>query len=442
MPQASFRLLIALVVGVAALMIPFRADARVRALVVGVSRYDRADLVDMALPGAAVDAAQIAAELRRRDAAVTLLTGGAAHAAAIEAALTALASASTRGDRVVIYLAGHAVQAPARGRDEADGLDEWFLAADAGNWNAGTRSLPGAIRDKAIGEAIAAARARGADVWLIVDACSAGGLARGGGTGAVARRIDPRLLGIPGTTRGGIPDTGGLVDVTTVPGGGRLVAFQAARPGEPAWERTLADDAGTRTRRGLFTWALLRAWRSVGAGGSFADLAVATERERIGAGPPGGAALIEGDIVQPVLFAGSARDLLTVARTADRLAIDVKLGVGASARTCPGPQPAKVAPIGDAPVIVRGCRGIAVELTSVGVTQNVIAWYRDARGDMVALTGAMPRRVSPGEPMLFSFIVSNRDPATRARLPSGREQLILLNEDGTRARIVEFETGD
>lgn len=423
----------------AAAFVPGIAVAKVRALVVGVSHYERADLSDAALPGAASDAAAVAARLRDRGSSVTLLTGDVARAGAILDALNGLARASTAGDRLVIYLAGHGVQTPARARDEADGLDEWFLGADAGSWDERHRVLPGAVRDKAIGEAIATARARGADVWLIVDACSGGGLSRGGG--GVPRQIDPARVGITGTLRGGVKGDGGMVDATTVPGGGRLVLFQAARPGAIAWERTLADEAGGTARRGLFTWSLLRAWRSMDAQGSFADLAAATERERVAAGPPGGAALIGGDIAQPILFSGAARDLLSVARAGRPLDIDVRIGIGAGGARCPGRPAERTASVPDAPIRVRGCRSVAVELASPAHAGQVVAWYRDAKGEMISLLGATPRRIGPDQPVTFDFVVSDRDPATGAQLPTGREQLILLDADGLHGKVVEFDTG-
>ncbi len=423
----------------AATFAPGVASAKVRALVVGVSNYERADLSDAALPGAASDAAAVAARLRDRSGSVTLLTGDVARAGAILDALHGLAGASEPGDRLVVYLAGHGVQAPSRARDEPDGLDEWFLAADAGSWDARRRDLPGAIRDKAIGEAIATARARGADVWLIIDACSGGGLSRG--SAGVPRAIDPARIGITGTLRGSVPDNGGIIDTATVPGSGRLVLFQAARSGEVAWERTLTNEAGGTARRGLFTWALLRAWRSLDEKGSFADLAAATDRERIAAGPPGGAALIGGDIAQPVLFSGAARDLLTVARTGRPLDIDIRIGIGAASARCPGGPAARTAPVSDAPIRVRGCRSVAVELASPAHTGQVVAWYRDAKGEMISLLGATPRRIGPDEPVTFDFVVSDRDPATDAQLPTGREQLILLDASGMRGKVVEFDTG-
>ncbi len=423
-----------------ALMVTHPAAARVRALVVGVSQYDRVDLADAALPGAATDATAVADRLRGHGGDVTLLTGSAARASAITQALSGLVATSRPGDRVVIYLAGHGVQAPARGNDEPDGLDEWFVGADAGSWNARRHDLIGAIRDKAIGEAVGTVRARGADVWLIVDACSGGGLSRS--AGGVARQMSPARLGITGIVRGGGIDRSGLVDTRAAAGSGRLVLFQAAAPGEIAWERTLADEQGHRARRGLFTWAFLRAWRSIGTDASFAGLAAALERERLAVGPPGGPALTTGDLAQPVLFAGAARDLLAIARAAAPLTAEVRMGIGASGRTCPGTAPVDTWVVGDAVIRISGCRAIAMEVVTAGKADTIVAWYRDAGGEMIALTGAVPQRLATDTPVRFDFVVSDHDPATGARLPTGREQVILLSEDGARGRVVEFDTGE
>ena len=435
MPQGLYPVLVTL----ALLLVPGVAAAKVRALVVGVSTYTSADLAGAALPGTAADAGDVAAIVAGGDAEVTLLTGREARAAAIRVALQRLVASARPGDRAVIFLAGHGVQAPARGHDEPDGLDEWFLAADAGRWDARLRALPGAIRDDELGEAISAIRARGADLWLIVDACSGGGLARGGA--GVPRQIDPGLLGLPGVSRGARLDQGGMVDLPALPGAGRLVMFQAARPGAIAWERTLPDATGAR-RRGLFTWALIRAWREIGVHGSFADLAAAAERERVTAGPPGGPALVTGDITQPVLFAGTARDLLAVTQAAAPLAASLRIGIGRAGARCPGTPPTALAAIGEGPVVVRGCHTIAVEVTSLTGAQRITAWYRDAAGDTVALTGVTAHPITPTEPDIMSFVVSPRDPQTGSRLPTGREYLILLSEDGTEGRVVPFDTGE
>jgi hypothetical protein len=99
----------------------------------------------------------------------------------IRAAFDDLKNASGPGDYVVILLSGHGCQQPAAPEDrtELDGLDELFLPADAGPWDPKRKVVNNAIVDNELGDWVRAIQAKGASVWLIVDACCSGTMIRG-----------------------------------------------------------------------------------------------------------------------------------------------------------------------------------------------------------------------------------------------------------------------
>lgn len=169
------------------------ASAESRALLIGVGAYPQmpveyrmtAPALDVQRVGAALVAAGLDAEQ-----VVTLsdgVDGRAVSRAAVLAALSDLAARSATGDRVLIYFSGHGGQKTATfPQQEADGLEEVWLMSDAaldvdpkGRRNGTARLASGYVADYEIGEAVARLRARGIDVWLVVDACYAGGVTRG-----------------------------------------------------------------------------------------------------------------------------------------------------------------------------------------------------------------------------------------------------------------------
>jgi len=114
----------------------------------------------------------------------------------IIAQLDRLAHETAKGERVILYFAGHGTQLPDDDGDELDGLDEVFLPADITRWLRKGRGIPEAIRDDELGEKVRAIRDRGATVWLIMDCCHAGTMVRGSGEGR-RRSLEPSLLGAP-----------------------------------------------------------------------------------------------------------------------------------------------------------------------------------------------------------------------------------------------------
>ncbi len=95
------------------------------------------------------------------------------------------------GDQVVILLSGHGSQQPDQPPlDEADGLDELFLPADARPPRDGEEVWSNVLADDELGERTQQLIDRGVHVWLIADSCHSGTLLRGGGE--VGARSRPR----------------------------------------------------------------------------------------------------------------------------------------------------------------------------------------------------------------------------------------------------------
>ncbi|MCE1238091.1 MAG: caspase family protein [Hyphomicrobiales bacterium] len=344
------------------------AEPRRRALLVGVSAYPKETVGDLQLAGPKNDVALMLDTLGRvgfRSEDVTVLADGleATNApraadgpptrAAILAALDDLARRAGPGDVVLVYLSGHGSQQPIldpsqHAVEKTDGLEEIFLPIDIGPWTDAVGSVRNALVDHELGRAVAAIRAKGAFVWVVVDACHSGTMTRAAGD-AVARQVPADVLGIPpealararsreeerrgrGVTRGaasgvpsrtpaswglakllGAPSEGPAtaappaakpVAASTSPGG--YVAFFAAWPDQVALQRAMPRGYGVGERKphGVLTFHLARALRE-GRGSSFRDLAhaVAAGYDQFGQAPT---PMFEGDLAAPA--PGGARD--------------------------------------------------------------------------------------------------------------------------------------
>lgn len=409
-------------------LLPAPAAAEVRGVIVGVSAFVDPALAGEALPGAARDAARMKEALGRLGIApanLTTLTGTAATLGAIRGALDRLAAASVAGDRAVIYLSGHGTQVPARSGDtnEPDGLDEMFLAADAGAWDAARGTLPGALADDEISRRVGELRARGVDVWVVIDSCTGGALLRGGA--GRPKRIDPAALRIPAVALRGAVDASGLLDAMP-PGGGRLVAFSAAAPGALAWDD---GDGGT------FTTALAAALAGPRPD-SYRMLA-----SRVAAGGGRAQPWAVGDLAAPLLFSGRSPDLLGLARGLAPLDISITLRIGragAACRSARAEDRTLADPTGAVPL--SPCEH--VDLSLAGPTpRRIEAWYVDAAGAYSILAPPLGLLVAPGRWARVGFTFVTRDAAGRP-LPQGEETLLLLARDeaGTpiAARTVRF----
>lgn len=411
-----------LFVALVALVVPsVSATATPRAVIVGASEFIDPRLAGFALPGATRDADKMRATLsalgiRADD--MVVLTGRDATLGTIRAALNRLADASQAGDRAVIFLSGHGTQAPARAGDmlEPDGKDELFLAADAGRWNGSSFSLPGALTDDEIGRRVGELRARGVDVWMVIDSCTGGGLLR---SGAKVKSIPPLRLGIPVTApmRGAV-DASGFID-GGLAGGGRLVAFAAAGADGVAWD----DGDG-----GAFTTALTQA--STPQPSSFAALAARTSKAPRAGGTLGNF-WTAGDLSAPILFAGRSPDLLELARSLPPLPFEARLSID-QAGACPGQhRSATDRPVAtsDGVTKLRHCDHVRVDMVEPAAPFRVEAWYRDAGGGYTSLVPPLGLIVAPGRWANIGFTFVTRDPATGRHLPQGEEALVLIARD-------------
>ena len=184
-------------------------------------------------------------------------------------------------------------------------MDELFLPADTGRAGGETGLIANAILDDEIGRAVDAIRARGADVWLVLDSCHSGTGLRAGAVGGVARYVDPATLGVSATPA----SPGPIVDSGPDDLPGRFLAFYSARADEVAREFDL--DPGTdEAFYGLFT-AKLAARLETSAGWSFRQLFQAVLSDLNDTTLPGVARLQtpswDGDLIDAGLFGAQAQ---------------------------------------------------------------------------------------------------------------------------------------
>ncbi|MGB3500468.1 MAG: caspase family protein [Mesorhizobium sp.] len=256
------------------------------ALLVGVTRYDNLPQPDW-LDGPANDAQLVrdylltnpVSPFKREN--ITLLASDVEGAApptraAILAAFDDLAARADEGDFVFIQLSGHGSQQPAADiKTEIDGKDEIFLPMDIGKIDVATKMVPNAIVDDEIGDKLDAIRAKGAFVWIVIDACHSGTATRAFGSNARERerKISPASLGITPdmfpkvqATRSLDPDQDperenalGMTDAAGNPGDrkGGMVAFFAAQTVETAPELPLPDTDPNAKVYGLLTYTML-----------------------------------------------------------------------------------------------------------------------------------------------------------------------------------------
>lgn len=249
-----------------------------------------------------------------------LPTAGDPTLANIRAGIRWLVSTASRGDEVMIFLAGHgsfhpetSVGRPAGRSDEDDGTDEIFLPIDIGTWNE-KQQVTNELIDNEIGADVDRLLAKGVFVWLVVDACHSGTASRAAGDGGVDRAVSPALLGVPasiaaGRTRGGSAGpTRPLVAPPPDAETGRFVAFYATMPDQRAKENRVPFNAPEKEQRqhGLMTYALVQAMR-LGQSATYAGLAAqiiaAYDEWRLPVQP-----LFEGNLnATPIVFAGRDR---------------------------------------------------------------------------------------------------------------------------------------
>lgn len=322
------------------------------ALLVGVSDYPKEVVGDLQLAGPKNDVALMIDTLARIGVPaenVTVLadgleqTGATRRAdgmptrAAILARLADLAAKAGPGDFVLIHLSGHGSQQPMvdPSRHEvakADGLEEIFLPIDIGPWDDGIAAVKNALVDHELGRAVATIRAKGARVFVVVDACHSGTMTRAGGD-ATAKQVPPSVLRIPEgalararaseaarraaaapATRGragGVRPTHAAWGLASTPAAkatpttsavepGGYVGFFAAWPDQVALQKALPRGygAGERRAHGVLTFYLAQALRG-GRVSTFRDVAhqVMAGYDQFGQAPT---PMFEGDLAAEV----------------------------------------------------------------------------------------------------------------------------------------------
>lgn len=239
------------------MVLPDALRAKSYALLVGVSDYEEGSGASD-LRGPANDVQLLSDVLKERsDFDITVLADGIDGAerptrAAILSSLDALVSAVESGDFVYLHFSGHGTQQADQNGDETDGVDEVFLPADTARAEPGSGVIPNAIVDEELGARVADMRAKGADVWFVLDACYSGSGLRSGSPRVASRFVDPAALGISVTPMAQPATTAALEAVggDDLPGG--YLAFYSAQSSEVAREIQV-DEADADSWYGLFT---------------------------------------------------------------------------------------------------------------------------------------------------------------------------------------------
>ncbi len=113
-----------------------------------------------------------------------------------------LVKKAQRGTQIFILLSGHGVQVPIPEtrvepldprNPKLDGMDKVFLPADVKEWNDG--KLDNSLLDNEIGRYLDQMAAKGAAVWIVLDCCHSGTMARRGTRrrGTIARSETARF---------------------------------------------------------------------------------------------------------------------------------------------------------------------------------------------------------------------------------------------------------
>ncbi|WP_112311576.1 caspase family protein [Pseudogemmobacter bohemicus] len=247
----------------------------------------------------------------------------------IRAAFADLTAKALPGDFIYLHLSGHGTRAPALDTEaEPDGLDELFLPVDIGPWNNQVSAVENALVDDEIGQLLDGLRAKGADVWIVLDSCYSGTATRAIETGdeVVMRQLDPAALGISEemidaaidraetASRGVGGEAAGGVSFmpkeTTPPAAGvepgSLVAFYAAQSTEMTPEMRLPRGAPDRKSQGVFTFTLFETLAEY-PGATYGQVAQEVLRKYALRGTAKSTPLFEGNLDQ-VVFGGEARE--------------------------------------------------------------------------------------------------------------------------------------
>ncbi|WP_435138548.1 caspase family protein [Pseudopelagicola sp. nBUS_19] len=300
----------ALLVSILGLVTP--AHGEMRALLVGVSDYDKGTgIAD--LRGPKNDVLLMQDVLKQRGATdVVIVADGVEGAgqptlAGIEAGFAQITAQAETGDLIYIHLSGHGTRQHDLEGDETDGLDEVFLPSNVTGVKNGGRTIPNALTDDRIGALVAGIRAKGADVWLVMDSCHSGSGMRNISDTIAERQVNPETLGVdisavePAAVQQRTPQ------VAEDTWGGYL-AFYATRSNDVAREGNLTKGEGDAQWYGIFT-STLAARLEAGQALSYRQLfqAVLSDMNRGGQFGSSGVQtpLWEGDFIDAPVFGGS-----------------------------------------------------------------------------------------------------------------------------------------
>ena len=247
------------------------SPAQRRALLIGVTNLQEVRLKGRSLKGPANDVDLFRYVLERAPlsvpaANIRVLKGGVRDPALrptranIEREFVRLAQSSKKGDQVVILMAGHGSQQPANSdptEEEPDGLDEIFLPEDVSGWDGKIGRVKNAVVDDEIRAWINDIRSTGAFVWLMIDACQSGTMARGA---EVERQIPMSDLvpqaaidaAISGSARRGAADADALLGWSD--SAGDVAALYAAHMTETTPEKPLPNS--NSPVHGLFSYTI------------------------------------------------------------------------------------------------------------------------------------------------------------------------------------------
>ncbi|MFI0607108.1 MAG: caspase family protein [Anaerolineae bacterium] len=259
------------------------ASPRIRALLVGINRYDNPLGQAPALAGCVNDVESMAALLQARFGAaegdVMLLRDGEATLAAVTTAfeqhLIAAAEDWARDGKPepepawLFYFSGHGSQAPDRSGEEPDGWDETLVFSDSRS----TRARD--LRDFELGAWIAGLSAISQNVTIVLDCCHSGSGTRAITDGtARSRRAAPdsREFDVPRPARVHKPGARGLSGVGDGGGAGHVL-IAGCMDGQESFELE-SSEGGPRTVHGALSYYLQRALAQMppGAGQTYEEL--------------------------------------------------------------------------------------------------------------------------------------------------------------------------
>lgn len=272
-----------------------------RALLVGIDKYPPENRWPR-LSGPTADVAALQSVLVERAgfraSDVSTLLDEHATADAIRHGFAAMIDASAANDLILFYFAGHGSQLPDDSGEELDGLDETLVPYDAtalrGQWKD--------VRDDEIGELIARANQKTDQVVLILDCCSSGTNTRAADSRG-RRFLEPTSRGLDAPRVSAharaVPETGSGY----VPPALKYVAFAACRADQSAYEIQVdAPDApGEKRARGVFSYYLVDALRTLPPGASYADLMVQVD-SRVSRNQAEQTPILEGSLAGYVIF--------------------------------------------------------------------------------------------------------------------------------------------